>query len=132
MCNSKNQESSEGTKQSNTNVGLLNMSSSEVSSVGASEILKIIILIILIWIVVKWCCKRRKRQNERRERNLEEVIQLMEARPAAQTMAPTVAKIPPAQSVMSIPAVTFENPGNRVVFLKEKNEENSTEWDRFR
>ena len=52
------------------------------------------------------------------ETKLEEVIQIVEPRPSAQTMAPTVAQIPPAQSVMSIPAVTFENPGNRVVFMK--------------
>ena len=110
---------------------LLSLSSSEVSPVGASEILEIVILISLIWIVVKLCCKRRKRQNERRERKLEEVIQRVEARPSAQTMAPTVAQIPPAQSVMSIPAVTFENPGNRVVFMK-TNEGNSTDLDKFR
>ena len=69
-------------------------------------------------------------RGERRERKLEEVIQRVEARPSAQTMAPTVAQIPPAQSVMSIPAVTFENPGNRVIFTK-TNEGNS-EWDKCR
>ena len=67
---------------------------------------------------MKLCCKKKQRQNERRERKLEEVIQRVEARPSAQTTAPAVAQVPSAPSVMSILAVTFENPGNRVVFMK--------------
>ena len=72
MCNSKSEETSDGTKQSNTNVGLLNLSENS-TAVGMSEILEIIILLILIWFVKK------QRQNERRERKLEEVIQRVEA-----------------------------------------------------
>ena len=83
MCNSKSEETSDGTKQSNTNVGLLNMSENS-TAVGMSEILEIIMLIILIWFVMKWCCKKKQRQNERRERKLEEVIQRVEVRPSAQ------------------------------------------------
>ena len=79
---------------------------------------------------MKWCCKKKQRQNERRERNLEEMIQRVEARPAVQATAPALAQVPTAPSVVSIPAVTFENPGNRVVFMK-TNEGNS-EWDKCR
>ena len=82
MCNSKNEKSSDGMKQTNTNVGLLNMSENS-TAVGVSEILEIIMLIILIWIVVKWCCKKKQRQNERRERKQEEVIQRVEERSSA-------------------------------------------------
>ena len=129
MGNSESQESSEGKmEQSNTNLGLLNMSSGEVSPFGASEILEIIILVVLVWMVGKWCCKRKKRQSEMRERRLEEAIQRVETRPTAPTM-PTMA---PTQ-MMQVPAVTFQNPENdRVVFMKEKNDGKTTEWDRFR
>ena len=51
MGNSESQESSEGKmEQSNTNLGLLNMSSGEVSTIGASEIL---ILVLLVWKVLQ-------------------------------------------------------------------------------
>ena len=131
MGNSESQESSEGKmEQSNTNLGLLNMSSGEVSTIGASEILEIIILVLLVWMVGKWCCKRKKRQSEMRERKLEEAIQRVEARPTAPTMLSMTPTIAP---MMQVPAVTFQNPGNdRVVFMKETNDGKTTEWDRFR
>ena len=69
----------------------------------------VIILLILIWIVLKWCCKRNRRNNEQRERNFEETIQRVDARPAV--AAPAMAQVP----TMSIPAVTFENPGGWII-----------------
>ena len=116
MGNSESQESTEGKMElSNTNLGLLNMSSGEVSTIGASEILEIIILVLLVWMVGKWCCKRKKRQSEMRERKLEEAIQRVEARPTA----PTMSTMAPTQ-MMQVSAVTFQNTGNdRVVFMKE-------------
>ena len=105
MGNSESQESSEGKmEQSNTNLGLLNMSSGEVSTIGASEILEIIILVLLVWMVGKWCCKRKKRQSEIRERKLEEAIQRLEARPTSPTMSSMAPTITP---MMQVPAITF-------------------------
>ena len=48
------------------------------------------------------------------------MIQRVESRPS--TPAPALAQVP----TMSIPAVSFENPGDRVVFMKT----NNSEWDR--
>ena len=65
-----------------------------------------------------------------RERRLEEPIQRVETRPTAPAM-PTMAPI--IAPMMQVPAVTFQNPGNdRVVFMQEKNDGKTTEWDRFR
>ena len=58
------------------------------------------------------------------------MIQRVEARPAVQATAPALAQVPTAPSVVSIPVVTFENPGNWVVYMK-SNEGNS-EWDKYR
>ena len=55
MGNSESESSEGKMEQSNTNLGLLNMSSGEVSTIGASEIL---ILVLLVWMVGKWCCQR--------------------------------------------------------------------------
>ena len=109
-------------KQSSTNVGLLNLSENS-TGVGIAEILMGIILLILIFFVFKWCCKSYRRNNERRERNLQEMIQRVESRPTASAPAPALAQAP----ARSIPAVSFENPGDRVVFLKP----NISEWDRY-
>ena len=43
-------------KQSNTNVGFLNLSENSTSA-GIAEVLMGIILLILIWLVLRWCCK---------------------------------------------------------------------------
>ena len=118
MCKSK-VDLPKQLKQSSTSVGLLNLSENS-TGVGIAEILMGIILLILIWFVLKWCCKRNRRNNERRERNLEEMIQRVESRPTAS--APALAQVP----ARSIPAVSFENPGDRVVFMKT----NNSEWDR--
>ena len=108
-------------KQLNTNVKFLYLSENSTSA-GIAEVLMGIILLILIWFVLKWCCKRNRRNNERRERNLEEMIQRVESRPTA--TAPALAQVP----ARSIPAVSFENPGDRVVFMKT----NNSEWDRYK
>ena len=70
MCKSKNEETSDGMKQTNTNVCLLNMSKNS-TTVGVSEILEIIMLIILIWIVVlqkeaetKWKKGKKTRRSD--------------------------------------------------------------------
>ena len=97
-------------EQSNTNLGLLNMSSGEVSP----EILEIIILVVLVWMVGKWCCKRKKRQSEIRERKLEEAIQRVEARPTAPTMSSMAPTITP---MMQVPAVPFRIQETIVWFL---------------
>ena len=118
MCKSK-VDLPKQAKQLSTNVGLLNLSENS-TGVGIAEILMGIILLILIWFVLKWCCKRNRRNNERRETNLEEMIQRVESRPTAS--APALAQVP----ARSIPAVSFENSGDRVVFMKT----NNSEWDR--
>ena len=106
--------------QTNTNVGLVNLSENSKSVVGIAEILMGIILMILLWLVLKWCCKRHRRSNEQRERNLEEMIQ--RARPSAPIPAlPALPQVP-----AMIPTVSFEHPGDRVVFMKPGN----SEWDR--
>ena len=101
-------------KQSSTNVGLLNLSENS-TGVGIAEILMGIILLVLFFFVFKWCCKRHRRNNERRERNLEEMIQRLESRPTAS--GPALPQAP----ARSIPAVSLENPGNRVVFMRSNN-----------
>ena len=64
--------------------------------------------------------QKKQKNNEQRERQLEEMIQRVELRPTVS--APALAQVP----TMSIPAVSFENPGDRVVFMKT----NNSEWDR--
>ena len=118
MCKSK-VDLPKPAKQSSTNVGLLNLSENS-TGMGIAEVLMGVILLILIFFVFKWCCKSYRRNNERRERNLEEMIQRVESRPTA----PALAQVP----ARSIPAVSFENPGDRVVFMKTKN----SEWDRYK
>ena len=108
--------------QSSTNVGLLNLSENTTSAIPIAEILSIMILLVLFFFVFKWCCKRHRRISERRERNLEQMIQRVESRPTAS--APALAQVP----ARSIPAVSFENPGDRVVFMKT----NNSEWDRYK
>ena len=108
-----NNGSKDEPNQSNTNVGLVNLSENS-TSVGIAEVLMGIILLILLWFVLKWCCKRHRRSNERRERNLEEMIQRVESRPSAPVPAlPALPQVP-----VMIPAVSFEHPGDRVVFMK--------------
>ena len=120
MCKSK-VDLPKPAKQSSTNVGLLNLIENS-TGVGIAEVLMGVILLILIFFVFKWCCKRHRRINERRERNLEQMIQRVESRPTAS--APALPQVP----ARSIPAVAFENPGERVVFMKS----NNLEWDRYK
>ena len=122
MCNKK-VDPPKPTKQSqsSTNVALLNLNEN-TTGVGIAEILSIMILLVLFFFVFKWCCKRHRRINERRERNLEEMIQRVESRPTAS--APALPQVP----VRSVPAVTLENPGERVVFMKS----NNSERDRYK
>ena len=85
MCKSK-VDLPKPAKQSSTNVGLLNLSEN-TTGVGIAEVLMMVILLILIFFVFKWCCKSYRRNNERRERNLQEMIQRVESRPTASAPA---------------------------------------------
>ena len=92
-----------------TNVGLVNMSESAVSTIGVGEILTIIVLVMIMGMIIKYCCKRMKvaRRNE-----LEETIRNAAMQVTAPPSAPSfAAQQPPA----GIPMVTFENPGQRRV-----------------
>ena len=118
--------------QSSTNVGLLNLSENTTSAIPIAEILSIMILLVLFFFVFKWCCKRHRRINERRERNLEQMIQRVESRPTAS--APAIPQVP-----VRVPAVTFENPGEGVVFMKSPDPvpafqppPNNSVWDRYK
>ena len=115
---------------SNTNLGLLNMSSE--STIGWAEVLEILSCIIMILLVIKWCCKKRKRSNDKAARRLEETISTLQPRVGTPAM-PT--SMPTAPTMSAMPAVTFQ-PGNgsRVVFMKEGSHINElpdtgkTEW----
>ena len=106
MYKSQNYDQSRQKKElSNTNLGLLNVSADDMSTIGWTEILEILSFIILIWTVCKWCCKKRKRNNDKAARKLGETIRT--SQPRVETSA-----IPTAMSTMSaIPAVTFQQPG---------------------
>ena len=115
--------------QSSTNVGLLNLSENTTSAIPIAEILSIMILLVLFFFLFKWCCKRHRRVSERRQQALEQMIQRVEARPTAS--AP--------QAPVRVPAVTFENPGERVVFMKSPDPvpafqppQNNSVWDRYK
>ena len=119
MCNSQtaNEELNE-----TTNVGLVNVSENNKSLVGIAEILMGIILAILLWLVFKWCCKCHRRSTEQRESNLEQMIQ--RERPFAPIQAlPALPQVP-----AMVPTVSFEHPGERVVYMK--HEGSGSEWDR--
>ena len=91
----------------NTNLGVINLSSDDISAIGWKEILEILSFIILIWTVCKWCCKKRKRNSDKAARKLEEMIQNNKPR---------------AETSTAIPAVTFQpgQPGSRVVFMTQR------------
>ena len=134
MCKSQNYDLSSQKKElSNTNLGLVNVSADDMSTIGWTEILEILSFIILIWTVCKWCCKKRKRNNDKAARKLEETIRT--SQPRVETSA-----MPTAMLTMSaMPAVTFQQPGSRVGFMKEGPHINelpdtgkTTDWDKFR
>ena len=116
-----NNASKDEPNMANTNVGLGNLSENS-TGVGIAKVLVGLILLILHFFVLKWCCKQHRRSNERRERNLEEMIQRVESRPSAP--APALPALPHVPAM--IPAVSFEHPGDRVVFMKS----GTSEWDR--
>ena len=134
MCKSQNYDQSKNHKEvSNTNLGLLNMSSE--STIGWAEVLEILSFIIMILLAIKWCCKKRKRSNDKAARRLEEMIRTSQPRVGTPAM-PT--SMPTAPTMSAMPAVTFQQPGSRVVFMKEGPHINElpdtgkTEWDKFR
>ena len=138
MCKSQNYDQSSQKKElSNTNLVLVNVSADDMSTIGWTEILEILSFIILIWTVCKWCCKKRKRNNDKAARKLEETIRTSQPRVETSAM-PSV--MPTAMSTMSaMPAVTFQQPGSQVVFMKEGPHINelpdtgkTTDWDKFR
>ena len=116
MCKSQNYDQSKNHKEvSNTNLGLLNMSSE--STIGWAEVLEILSFIIMIWFVCKWCCKKRKRSNDKAARRLEETIRTSQPKVGTPAM-PT--SMPSAPAISAMPAVTFQpGSGSRVVFMKE-------------
>ena len=120
MCKSK-VDLPKPAKQSSTNVWLLNLSENS-TGVLIAEVLMMVILLFLIFFVFKWCCKSYRWNNEWMERNLQEMIQRVESRPTASD--PALAQAP----ARSIPAVSFENPGDIVVFMQT----NNSEWDRYK
>ena len=95
-----------------TNVGLVNMSESGVSTLGVGEILTIVVLVMVMAMIIKYCCKRMKvaRRNELEETIRNAAMQVT-APPSASGFAPGFATQPQA----GIPMVTFENPGQRRV-----------------
>ena len=95
-----------------TNVGLVNMSESGVSTLGVGEILTIVVLVMVMAMIIKYCCKRMKvaRRNELEETIRNAAMQVTSP-PSASGFAPGFATQPQA----GIPMVTFENPGQRRV-----------------
>ena len=89
----------------------------------------------MIWLGIKWCCKKRKRSNDKAARRLEETIRTSQPRVGTPAM-PT--SMPTAPTMSAMPAVTFQQPGSRVVFMKEGSHINElpdtgkTNWDKFR
>ena len=133
MCKSQNYDQSKDHKElSNTNLGLLNVSADDMSTIGWAEILEILSFIIMIWLVCKWCCKKRKRSNDKAAQRLEETIRTSQPRVGTPAM-------PTAWTMSAMPAVTFQQPGSRVVFMKEGPHINelpdtgkTTDWEKFR
>ena len=91
---------------SNTNLGLLNMSSE--STIGWAEVLEILSFIIMIWLVVKWSCKKRKRSNDKAASRFEEKIRTSQPMVGTPVMS---TPIPTAPTMSAMPAVTFQKPG---------------------
>ena len=108
MGNSQNKDLSSQKKElSNTNLGVINLSSEDISAIGWKEILEILSFIILIWTVCKWCCKKRKRNSDKAARKMEETIKK---------------NMPRVETATATPVVTFQpgQPGSKVVFMTQR------------
>ena len=76
MCKSKTQipQRQTGSKEVNTNLGLLNISSNSMSWLSLETILEIISVLILILLVLRWIKKYHAKKKEEKIRKLTSII----------------------------------------------------------
>ena len=61
MCKGGGKQSSVEENVDNTNIGLVNLSETGLTSFGIGEVLTVLLLMLVIAIIGAYCCKERKR-----------------------------------------------------------------------
>ena len=102
MCKTKQPQTDNSESIQNNNLGLINLESSSMGGPGIFEIVSIILLVFMVLFTCHYC-KRRCKQNRRREMNN-----------AVQQGVSTVYR---AAGANGVPIVTFEQPGSRSITL---------------
>ena len=102
MCKTKQPQTDNSESIQNNNLGLINLESSSMGGPGIFEIVSIILLVFMVLFTCHYC-KRRCKQNRRREMNN-----------AVQQGVSTVYR---AAGANGVPVVTFEQPGSRTITL---------------
>ena len=102
MCKTKQPQTDNSESIQNNNLGLINLESSSMGGPGIFEIVSIILLVFMVLFTCHYC-KRRCKQNRRREMNN-----------AVQQGVSTVYR---AAGANGVPVVTFEQPGSRSITL---------------
>ena len=103
MCKTKQPQNDNSESIQNNNLGLINLESSSMGGPGIFEIVSIILLVFMVLFTCHYC-KRRCKQNRRREMHT-----------AVQQGISTVGYR--AAGANGVPIVTFEQPGSRSITL---------------
>ena len=120
MCKGGGKQSSVEENVDNTNIGLVNLSETGLTSFGIGEVLTVLFLMLVIAIIGAYCCKKRKRA---RMLEMEQSVRagVYRSAPMQEELYPHrqgFQTLPTNLPSARIPMVTFSSPGTRQVSYK--------------